>query len=376
MMATERKVHAPTFEAQVALAAVRGDRTANELAAHLGVHPTLPHAGKKPLLAGAEAVFAGGAKAATPGDDKTPELYEPIGRLEVELDWVEKKRRRSADQLRPLIDPGHAELSVRRQCPRLGLGRATYYRGPAGESAGSLALVRLIDEQHTACPFYGGRRITRRLARHGHEVSRKRVQRLLRLTGLEAIHPKPKLSAGRGHEVYPYLLRDVPIDRVGQVWSADITYLPLAGGFMYLAATIDWFSRYVVAWRLSNTLDGAFCRDMLDEALAAGTPEVFNTDQGVQFTAGAWVERVQASGAKVSMDGRRRCLDNVFVERLWRSVKYEDVFLRGYESVPELERGLRAYFAFYNEARLHQSLGYKTPAEVYRAGRSEEPARE
>jgi putative transposase len=149
----------------------------------------------------------------------------------------------------------------------------------------------------------------------------------------------------------------------------------MASGFMYLAATIDWYSRYVVAWRLSNTLDGAFCRDMLDEALAAGTPEVFNTDQGVQFTAGAWVERVEAAGVRVSMDGRGRCLDNVFVERLWRTVKYEDVFLRGYESVPERERGLRAYFGFYNEARLHQSLGYKTPAEVYWAGRSKEPAR-
>ena len=247
----------------------------------------------------------------------------------------------------------------------LGLGRATYYREPAGESAENLALMRLIDEQYTACPFYGSRRITRWLARHGHQVNRKRVQRLLRLMGLEAIHPKPKLSAGRGHKVYPYLLRDVPIDRVGQVWSADITYLPMASGFMYLAATIDWYSRYVVAWRLSNTLDGAFCRDMLDEALATGTPEVFNTDQGVQFTAGAWVERVEAAGVRVSMDGRGRCLDNVFVERLWRSVKYEDVYLRGYESVPELERGLMAYFRFYNTERPHQSLDYRTPAEMH-----------
>ena len=279
--------------------------------------------------------------------------------------------------MRPLIDPEHAELSVRRQCELIGLSRATYYWVSAEEPAENLRLMRLIDEQYTACPFYGSRRITRWLVRNGHPVNRKRVRRLLRLMGLEAIHPKPKLSAaGRGHKVYPYLLRDVPIDRVGQVWSADITYLPLPGGFMYLAATIDWYSRYVVAWRLSNTLDGAFCRDMLDEALAAGTPEVFNTDQGVQFTAGAWVERVEAAGVRVSMDGRGRCLDNVFVERLWRTVKYEDVFLRGYESVPELEKGLRAYFAFYNEARLHQSLGYKTPAEVYRTGWSKEPARE
>jgi putative transposase len=279
--------------------------------------------------------------------------------------------------LRPLIDPGHAVLSIRRQCQLVGLSRATYYLVAAEESAENLDLMRRIDEQYTACPFYGSRRITRWLARNGHEVNRKRVQRLLRLMGLEAIHPKPKLSAaGRGHKVYPYLLRDVPIDRVGQVWSADITYLPMTSGLMYLAATIDWYSRYVVAWRLSNTLDGAFCREMLEEALGRGTPEVFNTDQGVQFTAGAWVERVEAAGVRVSMDGRGRCLDNVFVERLWRTVKYEDVFLRGYESVPELERGLRAYFAFYNEARLHQSLGYKTPAEVYRAGRSKEPVKE
>ena len=246
----------------------------------------------------------------------------------------------------------------------------------AEESAANLALMRLIDEQYTACPFYGSRRITAWLARQGHGVNRKRVQRLLRLMGLEAIHPKPKRSAsGPGHKVYPYLLRGVPIERVGQVWSADITYLPLLGGFVYLAATIDWFSRYVVAWRVSNTRDGAFCRDMLDEALGRGTPEVFNTDQGVQFTAGAWVERVESAGVAVSMDGRGRCLDNVFVERLWRTVKYEDVYLRGYERVPDLERGLRAYFTFYNEARLHQSLGYRTPAEVYRAGRSKEPAR-
>lgn len=269
--------------------------------------------------------------------------------------------------MRPLIDPGHADLSVRRQCQLVGLSRATYYWVPAEESAENLALMRLIDEQYTACPFYGSRRITRWLARNGHEVNRKRVQRLLRLMGLEAIHPKPKLSAaGRGHKVYPYLLRGVAVERVGQVWSADITYVPLPGGFVYLAATIDWYSRYVVAWRLSNTLDGAFCQDMLGDALRRGTPEVFNTDQGVQFTAGAWTGRLEAAGVAVSMDGRGRCLDNVFVERLWRTVKYEDVYLRGYGSVPELEKGLRAYFAFYNEARLHQSLGYRTPAEVYR----------
>lgn len=230
--------------------------------------------------------------------------------------------------------------------------------------------MRLIDRQFTARPFYGSRRMTAWLRTQGHRVNRKRVQRLLGVMGLEAIHPRPKRrGGGRPHRVFPDLLRGVVIDRPDQVWSADITYLPVVGGFMYLAATIDWFSRFVVAWRLSNTLDGAFCRDMLAEALGRGRPEVFNTDQGVQFTAEAWTARVEAAGIQVSMDGRGRAADNVFVERLWRTVKYEDVYLRGYETVPELERGLGAYFAFYNHERLHQSLGYRTPAEVYRGGR-------
>jgi putative transposase len=185
--------------------------------------------------------------------------------------------------------------------------------------------------------------------------------------GLEAIYPKPKLCVpGQGHQIYPYLLRDVKIERPDQVWSTDITYVPLTGGFMYLAAIIDWYSRYVIAWRLSNTLDGSFCLDMLEDALSRGRPEVFNTDQGVQFTAQAWTERLEAAGVQVSRDGKGRCLDNVFVERLWRTVKYEDIYLRGSEAVPELKEGLERYFPFYNEERPHQSLAYQTPAAVYR----------
>jgi len=257
-------------------------------------------------------------------------------------------------------------LSVRRQCELLGLSRSSPYYRPGGEAAEDLRLMRLIDGQYTACPFYGSRRMTAWLVAQGEVVNRKRVQRLLRVMGLEAIYPKPRLSApAPGHRVYPYLLRGVAVERPRQVWSADITYLPLPGGFMYLAATIDWYSRLVIAWRVSNTLDSSFCQEMLEAALATGTPEVFNTDQGVQFTARAFTERVERAGARVSMDGRGRCLDNVFVERLWRSVKYEDVYLRGYESVPDLERGLAAYFRFYNTERLHQSLDYRTPAEVH-----------
>jgi putative transposase len=231
--------------------------------------------------------------------------------------------------------------------------------------------MRLIDEQYTRHPDYGSRRMTKWLQLDCHqEVNRKRVQRLMRVMGLEAIYPKPKLSvAGRNHKVYPYLLRGVPIERVDQVWSTDITYVPMPQGFMYLAAVLDWYSRYVIAWRLSNTLDGDFCLEMLEEALSKGKPEVFNTDQGVQFTASAWTSRLERAGVAVSMDGKGRCLDNIWVERLWRTVKYEDLYLKRYETVSLLLTGLKGYFPFYNEERRHQGLDYRTPAEVYRHSR-------
>ena len=271
--------------------------------------------------------------------------------------------------LRPLIESGHPALSVRRQCELLGLCRSSLYYEPATETAENLRLMRRIDQEYTAHPFLGSRRLTQWLIGQGEAVNRKRVVRLMRLMGLEAIYPKPKLSAaGRGHRIYPYLLRNVSIERPDQVWSTDITYVPLACGFMYLAAILDWFSRYVLAWRLSNTLDGSFCLEMLDEALSRGRPEVFNTDQGVQFTAQAWTGRLESAGVAVSMDGRGRCLDNVFVERLWRSVKYEDLYLWRYETVPQLQQGLGRYFPYYNEERRHQALDYRTPAQVYQEG--------
>lgn len=259
-------------------------------------------------------------------------------------------------------------MSERRQCELLGLSRASWYYEPAPETPANLRLMRQIDKQYTARPYYGSRRMTVWLNQQGETVNRKRVQRLMRLMGLEAIYPKPKLSmAGKGHRIYPYLLRQVSIERPDQVWSTDITYVPLATGFMYLAAVMDWYSRYVIAWRLSNTLDGAFCLEMLEEALGQGQPAIFNTDQGVQFTACAWTGRLESAGVAVSMDGRGRWLDNVFVERLWRSVKYEDVYLKGYETASDLARGMGQYFSFYNEERPHQALGYRTPRQAYEA---------
>ena len=229
--------------------------------------------------------------------------------------------------------------------------------------------MRLIDEQFLKTPFYGSRRMTASLERSGETVNRKRVQRLMAMMGLEALFPRPRTTtAAPDARVYPYLLRDRELTHVDEVWSSDITYVPMRHGFMYLTAVIDWYSRYVLSWRLSNTLDGRFCLEALDEALSRGRPEIFNTDQGSQFTAREYTGRLEEAGIAVSRDGRGRALDNVFVERLWRSVKYEDIYIKDYERVPELESGLTAYFRFYDEERPHQSLDYRTPGEVYRAG--------
>jgi putative transposase len=248
----------------------------------------------------------------------------------------------------------------------LGLNRSSLYYEAAGESAKNLQLMRRIDEQYTQTPFYGWPRMTALLQREGYAVNHKRVQRLMQKMGLQAIYPKPKTSlAAKEHQVYPSLLRGLTLTQPQQVWSADITYIPLRHGFMYLVAVIDWFSRYVLAWQLSNTLDSHFCVDALQLALCQGQPDIFNSDQGAQFTAAAFTTCLQQKGIRISMDGRGRALDNIFVERLWRSVKYEDIYLKDYVTVPALATGLAAYFRFYNDERLHQSLAYRTPAEVH-----------
>ncbi len=226
--------------------------------------------------------------------------------------------------------------------------------------------MRLLDEQYLRTPFYGSRRMGQHLRSLGYTVNRKRVQRLMRQMGLEAIYPKRKTSLAHSeHKIFPYLLRNVKIVRPNQVWSSDITYVPMPQGFMFLVAVLDWHSRYVLSWRLSNTLETQFCRDALDAALEQATPEIFNTDQGPQFTAKDFVDPLLDTGVKVSMDGRGRALDNAFIERLWRSVKYEDIYPRDYSTVLALEVGLRAYFDFYNHHRFHQSLDYRTPAQVH-----------
>ena len=267
---------------------------------------------------------------------------------------------------RGLVEPGQGRISVARQCELLGLPRSSYYYEARPESACNLMLMDLIDRQYLRTPFYGVPRMTAWLRMQNHAVNPKRVRRLMRKMGLEAIYPKRRLSVKNpAHRVYPYLLRGLAISRPGQVWATDITYIRLRRGFAYLVAILDWFSRYVVAWDLSLSLEAEFCVSTLDRALETSKPEIFNSDQGSQFTSEAFTKRLEAAGVSISMDGRGRVFDNIFVERLWRSVKYEEVYLKDYGDVLEARAGLTGYFRFYNEERLHQSLGYRTPAVVY-----------
>jgi putative transposase len=265
------------------------------------------------------------------------------------------------EEKRRWIDREHPNLSVAAQCRLVGLPRSSWYYEPVGETAENLALMHKIDELYLKWPFYGSRKMAEELG-----VNRKRVQRLMRRMRIEAIYPKRRTTwPAAGHQIYPYLLRNIEISRPDQVWATDITYVPMRHGFVYLVAIMDWFSRYVLAWRLSNTLEGVFCLEALDDALSRGRPEIFNSDQGSQFTATAFTGRLEACGVAISMDGRGRAIDNVFVERLWRSVKYEEVYLKDYASVWDAEDSLASYFRFYCHQRIHQTLGYRTPAEVY-----------
>ena len=268
-----------------------------------------------------------------------------------------------------MIEPEHPKLPIVRQCELLGVARASYYHRPEPESDANLRLMWVIDETYLAYPVFGSRQMARWLRRQGYAVNRKRVQRLMRLMGLEAIYRKPNLSRKHpSNPVFRYLLRRLVIDRPNQVWAMDITYVPIQGGFIYLCAVIDWYSRAVLAWELSNTLDAGFCARAVRRAMDEyGVPEIFNTDQGCQFTSAEFTQPLLAAGVKLSMDGKGRCLDNVFVERLWRTVKYDEIYLKSYGTQIEAETNLAAFFRFYNERRPHSSLGRDvTPMEVYR----------
>jgi len=264
------------------------------------------------------------------------------------------------------VESDHPQLSIVRQCELIDLPRASFYYQPQGETEENLRYLRLIDEEYTRHPYYGTRRMTEWLKREGYPANRKRVGRLMRILGLAAIYPGPRLSQGDESRKYPYLLRNLKIERPNQVWCTDITYIRLRGGFVYLAAVMDWYSRYVLSWKLSTSMDVGFCLEALDEALQRGRPEIFNSDQGAQFTSLEFTGRLEEENIRISMDGRGRVFDNIMIERLWRSVKYEEVYLKDYETVKECREGLSAYLGFYNEGRLHQSLDYHTPNELYK----------
>jgi putative transposase len=276
----------------------------------------------------------------------------------------------SRAERRALVERGNPTLPVSQQCRLLTVSRSSVYRQPATVSEEERTIMALIDRQYLARPYYGSRRMTAWLATQGHVVNRKRVQRLMRLMALVAIYQRPNTSkAAAAHKVYPYLLGGVAIERVSQVWCSDVTYIPMAKGFLYLVVIMDWVSRAVLAWRLSNTLGAEFCVEALEEALARhGRPEIFNTDQGSQFTSDDFTGTLKRHGVMISMDGKGRCMDDIFVERLWRSLKYEEVYLNAYATVAEAKAGIAAWLTFYNEERQHQSLGYRTPRQIYQQG--------
>ncbi len=368
-MGDTRKQHTGRFKSQVVLAAIRGEQTMAELSSEYGVHASAINRWKREALnALPELLSKKSGSADKEQEELISRLYQEIGQLKVELDWLKKNLVLSVEEKRSKIDYENRTLPVSRQCELLGLSRSAYYYQPV-ISQENIRLMSLIDEEFTAHPFYGKRRICDYLRNQGEDVNIKRVARLMRLMGLEAIYPKPNLSRPvKWSEKYPYLLKGVTIDKPNQVWASDITYIRLKKGFVYLVAVVDWFSRYVLSWRLSNNLEVDFCVEALVSALGKGRPEIFNTDQGSQFTSNDFQPDLKDSCVKISLDGRGRAFDNIMVERLWRSVKYEEVYLRDYHNVKDAQDGLKRYFKFYNEERGHQTFGYQTPFSRYHSG--------
>ncbi|WP_307421818.1 IS3 family transposase [Labrys monachus] len=363
-----RRNHGPAFKAKVALAAIKGEKTLNELAQQFDVHTNQISQWKTQLLEGATGVFGAGGTAvpASSGVDvKT--LHAKIGELTLENDFLG----RSAHQGRPserkkMIDRTH-ELPITRQAKALGLARSSVYYLPRPVPPADLTLMRQIDELHLEHPFAGSRMLQGLLAADGHQAGRLHVATLMKRMGIEAIYRRPNTSKpAPGHKIYPYLLRELPVTKPNQVWAMDITYIPMRRGFVYLAAVVDWFSRRVLSWRLSISMEADFCIEAVEEALVRyGKPEIFNTDQGSQFTSEAFTGLLIKNDIKISMDGRGAWRDNVFVERIWRSVKYEEVYLHAYDTVSQARASIGRYLIFYNTRRPHSSLDRKTPDQAY-----------
>lgn len=356
-----RRQHSVEVKARAVLEALEGKRTINEIASVREVHPVQVTQWKKQAKESLAELFSRRKDLSVKADAELKErLYQKIGRLEMELDWLKK------------VWPGmpmSTVISLKRQCELVGLSRSGWYYEAVPEDPEDLRLKRLLDEQCTRTPFYGGRRMTVWLQQDkGEAVNLKRVRRLMTEMGLEAVYAKPRLSLPDVRRPrYPYLLRNLAITRPNHVWATDITYIRLRQGFVYLTAVMDWFSRYVVSWRVSVTMEADFCVAALERALGRARPEIFNSDQGEQFTGATFTGCLKEAGIRISRDGRGRVFDNIFVERLWRTVKYEEVYLKDYAGVEQAVTGLGNFFRFYNEERRHQALAYRTPAEVYEA---------
>jgi len=360
-----RRNHTPAFKAKVALAAVRGDKTLAELAQQFDIHPNQITQWKAQLLDGAAGVFG----SETRGDSQGPAvdltvLHAKIGELTLENDFLAGQG--GFAERKAMIDRSH-DLPITRQAKMLNVSRGSVYYLPRAPSSADLALMRRMDELHLDFPFAGSRMLRDLLTAEGFQVGRRHVATLMKRMGIQAVYRKPNTSKpAPGHKIYPYLLRNLPVTRPNQVWAMDITYVPMARGFVYLAAVIDWFSRRVLSWRLSITMETGFCVEAVEEALARhGKPEIFNTDQGSQFTSTAFTGQLIDNAIAISMDGRGAWRDNVFVERLWRSVKYEEIYLRAYDTVAEARNSLASYFSFYNSRRPHSSLDRQTPDQAY-----------
>ncbi|MFG6543545.1 IS3 family transposase [Sulfitobacter sp. M22298] len=365
----KRRNHDAGFKARVALEAVKGERTVSELAAEYGVHPTMIHQWKKALLEGAADIFERGGKRAPEIDEDTVRsLHAKIGELAVANDFLSRKAQALDRKVRRgMIEKNHPSLSVGAQCRLLSIPRSSFYYELMGETAMNLDLMVVIDKQFLETPFYGVQQMTWHLRNEGYVVNYKRIRRLMRLMRLMPIYQKPDTSRpAKGHKTYPYLLGGLRVDRPNQVWCADITYIPMRRGFLYLVAIMDWYTRKVLAWRISNTLEADFCVEALNEAIHKfGPPEIMNTDQGSQFTSFAWTDRLKRVGSRISMDGKGRCIDNIFIERLWRSLKYECVYLHAWETGSQARLGIGRWITFYNHQRPHTAHGGQPPAVVY-----------
>nr|WP_245840809.1 IS3 family transposase [Puniceibacterium sediminis] len=362
-----RRNHSPAFKAKVAVAAIKGEKTMIELAQEFDVHPNQIKQWRDQLLEGATGVFGETPKAEPEPTIDVKTLHAKIGELTLENDFLRRARQGgSVAERKKMIDPT-AKLSVSRQAVVLGISRGAVYYKPRPVSDADLKLMHRIDKLHMEFPFAGSRMLQGLLVQEGFKIGRLHVATLMKRMGIEALYRKPNTSQpAPGHKIYPYLLRKLPIIRPNQVWAMDITYFPMARGFIYLAAVLDWFTRRVLAWRVSITLEADFCIEAVEEALARhGAPEIFNTDQGSQFTSTDFIKVLAAREIKISMDGKGAWRDNVFVERLWRTIKYEEVYLRAYASVSEARAGIGRYLGFYNSRRPHSSLDGKTPDQAY-----------